>query len=321
MYLNGYGYSAIFAELDKLGMKTKFGKPFGKNSLYSILSNPRYSGTYTFNKVSTRADGSRNSHSTSKDIIVIEDALPAIISKEAYKKVMEKMQANKRRAASYKAKNVYLLSGLLVCRECGASMIGKTTSARGVKYHYYKCGSQEKRTGDTKCQLKAINMTALDEVVFEQIEKNIFAKDRIKDISNGIIAEYEKRNSSIEQIKVELQKQKSITERKMDNLYTKIEDGIADDYDMERLKKVKEEMTSIKTQLGELEYREEMSLTSKEVTQVMQKYHKAIQQQKDPGTSRALLNNFVNKLTISSEKLTIEFKVNFCDMIGAGEGT
>lgn len=107
----------------------------------------------------------------------------------------------------------------------------------------------------------------------------------------------------------------------MDNLYTKIEDGIADDYDMERLKKVKEEMTSIKTQLGELEYREEMSLTSKEVTQVMQKYHKAIQQQKDPGTSRALLNNFVNKLTISSEKLTIEFKVNFCDMIGAGEKT
>lgn len=184
MYLNGYGYSAIFAELDKLGMKTKFGKPFGKNSLYSILSNPRYSGTYTFNKVSTRADGSRNSHSTSKDIIVIEDALPAIISKEAYKKVMEKMQANKRRAASYKAKNVYLLSGLLVCGECGASMIGKTTSARGVKYHYYKCGSQEKRTGDTKCQLKAINMTALDEVVFEQIEKKIFAKDRIKDISN-----------------------------------------------------------------------------------------------------------------------------------------
>lgn len=73
----------------------------------------------------------------------------------------------------------------------------------------------------------------------------------------------------------------------------------------------------VKNKLSDLK----VSLTSKEVTQVMQKYHKAIQQQKDPGTSRALLNNFVNKLTISSEKLTIEFKVNFCDMIGAGEGT
>ena len=50
-YVNGYSYSQIIDELNKLGYRTKReNKNFSKNSLYSILSNEKYTGVYVFNK-------------------------------------------------------------------------------------------------------------------------------------------------------------------------------------------------------------------------------------------------------------------------------
>lgn len=320
MYLLGHGYSEISAELTKQGFKTRFGKPFGKNSLYSILSNPRYSGTYTFNKVNTRPDGTRNSHSTGENMIVLENAIPAIISKEDFQKVIIKMQANKKRTASYKAKNVYLLSGLIYCGDCGAAMVGKTTSARGNKYQYYKCGAQERRT-NLECHNSSINLVDLEDVILQEIEQNIFAENKMQTLIDKIASKYQERTNSIQTEKATLSKQKAVVERKMDNLYTRIEDGVADDYDMERLAKVKQEMTSIKTKLLELENKEILSLNPSQVMEVINSFRDALKNKKDTEQIRALLNNFINKITVSSEKITIQFKINFCDMVGAGEGT
>jgi len=46
MYSGGHGYSDILDMLHELGRKTKIGNDFQKNSLYSILSNPKYQGMY-----------------------------------------------------------------------------------------------------------------------------------------------------------------------------------------------------------------------------------------------------------------------------------
>lgn len=319
MYLLGHGYSEISSELTLQGFTTRFGKPFGKNSLYSILSNPRYSGTYTFNKVNTRPDGTRNSHSTGSNMIVLENAIPAIISKEDFQKVLLKMQANKRRSASYKAKHVYLLSGLIYC-DCGAAMCGKTTTVRGQKYQYYKCGAQDRRT-NLNCNNRSINLVDLEDAILFEIENAIFAPNKLESLIDKIAKKYQERNSTIQTEKTALEKQKNITARKMDNLYTRIEDGNADDYDMERLSTIKNEMTSIKTKLLELESKSDITLSPSQITMVVNSYRHALKNKKDTEHVRALLNNFINKVTISSHNIVIQLKINFCDMIGAGEET
>lgn len=319
MYLTGHGYSQISSELSRRGYKTRFGRPFGKNSLYSILSNVRYIGTYTFNKVNTRPDGTRNTHSTSENIITKENAIPAIISKEDYYKVLLKMQANKHRAAAYKAKNIYLLSGLIFC-ECGAAMVGKTTSARGQKYQYYKCGAQERRT-NMKCHNSSINLVDLEDTILEAVEKNIFAPKNMESLISKISKKYQERNSNIQREKTALEKQKNIVARKMDNLYIPIENGTADEYDIERLNKAKKEMTSIKTRLLELESKSEFFLQPQQVVQVINSYRAALKNKKSPDDIRALLSTFINKITIHSTVIVVQFKINFCDIVGAGEGT
>ncbi|MDO5479729.1 MAG: recombinase family protein, partial [Clostridia bacterium] len=97
MYSEGYGYSPILERLWKEGRKTKCGKDFAKNSLYSILTNPKYQGMYVFNRSSAKSiAGTRNTHSYKDDdeIIAIDGGCPEIVSKEIYDKVQKRITEN-----------------------------------------------------------------------------------------------------------------------------------------------------------------------------------------------------------------------------------
>lgn len=52
------------------------------------------------------------------EVIRIPDGIPAIINPDAYQMDVEKMKANKRAPGSYKLKELYLLSSLIVCGVC-----------------------------------------------------------------------------------------------------------------------------------------------------------------------------------------------------------
>ena len=100
MYISGYGLLDIADTLNKAGYTTKKGKLFGKNSIYEILSNEKYIGTYMFNK-SYRHDR----HTKRDDTIIIEDVLPAIINKEDFNKVKEIRKKHKK-SGEFKARKV-----------------------------------------------------------------------------------------------------------------------------------------------------------------------------------------------------------------------
>ena len=143
----------------------------------------------------------------------------------------------------------------------------------------------------------------------------------MESLISKISKKYQERNSNIQREKAALEKQKNIVARKMDNLYISIENGSADEYDIERLNKAKKEMTSIKTRLLELESKSEFFLQPQQVVQVINRYIAALKNKKSPDDIRALLSTFINKITVHSTVIMVQFKINFCDIIGAGEGT
>ncbi len=150
LYLDGYGYDKIIAKLNEKGYRTKTGRSFGKNSLHDIICNEKYSGVFVFNRRPSKdALGKRNNHRSKDDnsIIRIEDGLPAIISKEDFEKAKAKMETNKRRSGQYKAKELYLLSGLIFCGECGHVTQGnlRTGGKNPNRYVSYRCGNKEMR--------------------------------------------------------------------------------------------------------------------------------------------------------------------------------
>ena len=60
MAATGKSYGYMMSKLNEHKYKTKRGKSFGKNSLHSILRNPKYCGIYEFNVAPKRdMNGSR----------------------------------------------------------------------------------------------------------------------------------------------------------------------------------------------------------------------------------------------------------------------
>lgn len=186
MYSEGYGYSPILERLWKEGRKTKNGKDFVKNSLYSILTNPKYRGLYVFNRSSAKSiAGTRNTHLYKDDdeIIAIDGGCPGIVSKEIYDKVQKRITENKHTGGKHNAKRTYLLSGLIYCRECGKAMVGNAHYSGRNKSLYitYKCPCKK-----YICSNREINKEYIESYVIRLLEDKIFNARAIKQIADKI---------------------------------------------------------------------------------------------------------------------------------------
>lgn len=139
----------IVKELNREGHCSKKGKPFVTNAMHNILRNPKYSGVYTYSRSASKSvDGKRNGHKYKSDdeIIKIDGAVPALVSKENFEKVQKKMNTRIHTPAKYRAKREYLLSGKIVCGKCRHNYIGNCRPERldHPEYLSYRCNNRTK---------------------------------------------------------------------------------------------------------------------------------------------------------------------------------
>ena len=171
-YAAGRSYSFICDQLH--GLTGKRGRPLGKNSFYSILTNERYIGVYSWNKRKCKlfrkwAGGAPNPAS-----VRLEGVIPPIIDRELWEKVQERMNDNKRNAKN-KARHNYLLTGLIECEACGAAYVGHaSTNSRGYTTRYYCCGNKY-RTRD--CDAKNINADEIETFVVQHLKAYLLGLD------------------------------------------------------------------------------------------------------------------------------------------------
>lgn len=88
-------------------------------------ANEKYTGVFIFNKlVSKDIDDKRNGNAYKEveEIIRIEGAVPAIISKEEFESAQNIILSRKRVRAANNVVETYLLSGKIFCGECGELM-------------------------------------------------------------------------------------------------------------------------------------------------------------------------------------------------------
>lgn len=176
MYIDGSGYGQISNELNRKGYKTKRGGKFGKNSLYEILRNEKYTGVYIYNKsVHPDENGKFNRHAYKSDdeVIRIEGGIPQIISKEVFQIAQQKMKERKHRTAAFKAKQDYLLSGKIVCGECGSTYAGNSRKSVHHKplYISYNC---VRKNGKVSCKNPGIKRDELEQLVLNRLSEAVF---------------------------------------------------------------------------------------------------------------------------------------------------
>ena len=168
---NGMGYKAIAIKLNGLGFMTKAGKPFSSGSIHDILRNEKYKGMLVSGKFS-HSFGSKRSRLGNEKTLRISNIIPSIIDEPTWTWVND---AISRRAYSghASANHVYLLSGLVVCGNCGSSMHGF-----GVKNGFsYRCNA--KWTKRAQCLSSAIDCDILERNVIICLKNDLLNEKAI----------------------------------------------------------------------------------------------------------------------------------------------
>ncbi len=239
--LNNAGILSPMEYKRSLGMK--FSTPFKTNaravwsagSVIRVLKNPVYLGVLTQGKETTLSYKVHKRIDRPEDEwITIQGNHEAVIERADFDSVQKVLALDTRTAPDGNA--VQLFSGMVICGECGASMVRKTVPSGGKKYVYYVCSAN--KNGKT-CSAHSIRDEKLEEIVFEALRQYIRDVIDLRELLE-ITDTAPIRTAEAQKVQRRLDKKRGELERLQKllmSLYENLTDGIIDRDEYARLKK------------------------------------------------------------------------------------
>lgn len=315
MYADGYGYGQISQFLNDSGYSTKKNKPFGKNSLPTLLRNEKYRGVYIYNRATKKDVGGKRNNWKSKsedEIIKVENGMPRIISDELWDKVHKKLVANKNKGARNKAKHAYLLSGKLICAECGSRMVGDAKKSGSNKNLLvaYKCGKRDRKC---KCSTKSINRNYIENYVIKTLLENVFTNANAKSFTKAINKHLADTNQSSQLRLKSCEKRIAEINKESELLLNAILSGNNSQIITDKMKKIDIEKANIDIQLEKLRLEcEQSGIKEDYINSIFKKVRKDINDalyENDTDKLRIIMDAFVKEVLVNNDDVTIKFNL------------
>ena len=247
-YADGKSYREIIAGLNRDGLKTKRGNSFGNNSLHDLLHNEKYIGVLTYGGAPYREDGTRNTHGKpSENAIRIEDAIPAIIDKEVFETVQQRMAQNKHQQGGRPPKKrEYPLKGKVFCGECKSAM---TISTSRKEYYYYRC------TGKKRlhiCEASPISADYLENRVAEALRMILGKPEEISGLIRILRDQAEQLQAgSVSRLENLIQQEREVT-AKLNNAVEAVLNGLASQTIKDRIQELEQQKAAIARDMRQL---------------------------------------------------------------------
>lgn len=173
-----------------MGYRAKANNQFANGSLNNLLKYEKYREAFLFNRKKEKAfNGVRRPRLKESgeiirksEVIRIEGGMPRIIDDATFMQIQRLLNKNLERGGRFKAKELYLLSGLIYCGSCNLSMHGNTRycGRNKLKYVTYRCPG---RSQQRDCHRKEINKTYIENFVLDMLYQNLFCATSIIDIT------------------------------------------------------------------------------------------------------------------------------------------
>ena len=266
--------------LNENGIRNKLGKPLNYNSIQHMLKNRRYIGEYQYRDV------------------LIPDGIPAIVPKELFDRVQEKLAKNKKAPARHKAEDDYLLTTKLFCGMCGAMMFGECGTGRNkVVHHYYKCATAKRFK---TCKKKTVRKEWLEDLVVAETMK-LIQDDAVIDAIVAEVMELQDQENTTLPL---LEKQMREVENGIENMLNAIQAGVLTNSTKSRLEKLEAQQKELEVRIAE-EKIARPRLSENQVRFWLTRFRKL-----DPNVKshrETLINTFVNAVYLYDEKVLITF--------------
>ena len=279
-YNDGATMKELMNWLNDSGVTTNRNQKFTYNSVQTLLTNKRYIGENHF-----------------KDI-VMPDSIPAIVDKDLFEEVQQKIKKNSRAPARHKAEDDYLLTTKLFCGMCGAMMFGECGTGRNkIVHHYYKCATAKRFK---TCKKKTVRKEWLEDLVIAETMKLIQDDAVIDAIVAEVMELQEQENTTLPL----LEKQMREVENGIENMLNAIQAGVLTNSTKSRLEKLEAQQKELEVRIAE-EKIARPRLSENQVRFWLTRFRKL-----DPNVKshrETLINTFVNAVYLYDEKVLIAF--------------
>lgn len=205
------------------------------NAVLRILKNEVYTGTVVQGKYTTPSYKiKKRIQRDESEWVRVEDMHEAIISKSDFSLVKELLLRDTR--VSPGRSEVFPLSGILFCADCGEAMIRKTVSAGGRRYVYYVCSGNKKNK--ESCSTHNISEKKLMDCVLGVVKTCIGKVIALSAVMETVNSSADRKPAVLKCDKriQKLKEETGICNERRKNLYEDFKDGILskDEYSMLR---------------------------------------------------------------------------------------
>ena len=313
--IQGWSYRELAEYLNLLGYRTKIGNKFSAtSSFYDILTNPKYKGEYVFNRSVSKPKqlGMKRSHRKNKneeEIIRIPNGIPAIIDEETFELVQKLLKQRRRSKGQHKAKEVYLLTGLVECAECGSAYHGSSRigGRNKQKYVSYRCSKRKELENPCKC--KEINKNLLDEFVVHQLYTTLLTQTNLEQLLEEVNVKLKQKYEDMDQDLPQLQQQLDDVNQKISNLVQAIARGGVGSLEtitqeIQRLERDKAKLTEL-VQENQVK-KESFTLTLDQLKQVLEESKEYMLSNHDDMV-KYILSRFIHKIIIGNETVVVHY--------------
>lgn len=297
LYAENYSLKYLQDYTKSIGASARSGKPFSIQTIARMLRNDFYIGILRYN-----AQG--------HEPIVVHDIIPPIIEKPLWDMVQQR-HSRQNYVRPRKRKDLYSLTGKIVCGECGAHFFGiRSASTQRGKYYdykYYVCS--ESKTYKT-CSCKRVRKDFLEKAVMDKIKKHILNEKAIYQIANEIVAKLGENPDGQKKKHKELKKELATVKSQISELLRlKSLKLVSDDYLVEEMKPLGERAKELEVQIYAIEQQTKMVISHSMIVDYLNKMMD-ISDTTDDEVLQTIFNNFVEKITIDNETISISLFVS-----------
>jgi DNA invertase Pin-like site-specific DNA recombinase len=284
---------------------TMRGKPWRIQKIHDMLSSTTYAGWHVFNRTDSKSFKRKDESEW------VKVPVPVIIDQELFDKVTKlRSVLTPMKSAPRRENSPNLLTGLLHCGCCGATMVKIT--AKNNRYRYYKCSSRISQ-GNTVCKSPNFPMEKLDNLVLQAFKDKIYTSDHIHAVIDTMRSHAKHHDGEDKHRIKKLETEAKEIEQAENKLYEAIEKGILelDDKLKTRVRQHKARQEAIATELATLHRQHQtpmQTLTPQKIEAISRVLNKRFATSMP--FSRAYLKATVKEITVTDDllKLTGENK-------------
>jgi len=279
-YNEGATMTEIRDRLNEQGVTNTLGRGLNYSSIQLMLNNRRYMGEFRYRDV------------------IIPDGIPAIVPKDLFDSVQEKMAKNKKAPARHKAEDDYLLTTKLFCGYCGAYLCGESGTSRTMKVdHYYKCVNVKKKK---TCKKKPVQKVWLEDLVVNETMKIVMDDKATEAIVSMVMDLQERESTRLPLYEQQLQE----TNNGIENILNAIQQGILTKSTKSRLDELEAAKENLEIKIAN-ESLIRPKVSAEFVTFWLHRFRKLDVRQQTH--CKMLIDTFINAIYLYDDKVIITF--------------